>query len=197
MTVGAIAMTIYLSFSGTYIGSFRIISIALLASLLAPLVGIISFLVFIVALVWYYRATKNIHSFGAKMVTSTAMAVIWWFIPIFFLWKPYHVTQHIWEASNPEVHLIEGFEWKKSPSSISLKQWWALLNCNCRVDCFWYFFWNIHGFWYGIRTIRSVNRVNILRRSINNPISSTYDHFNNPLHTNNKTNIYLAESQIP
>ena len=48
------------------------------------------------------------------------------FIPIFFLWKPYHVTQQIWKASDPEVYLTEGTEWEKSPSSILVKQWCTL-----------------------------------------------------------------------
>ena len=30
------------------------------------------------------------------------------------------------ESKNPEVHLTEGTEWKKSLSSILVKQWWAL-----------------------------------------------------------------------
>lgn len=129
MTVAAIAATIYLAFSGNYSGSFseNIYGITGIAGIIAGTSsGIVSFLTFIAALVWYYRATKNIHSFGAKWVTSPAMAVIWWFIPIFDLWKPYHVTQQIWKASSPEVNLTEGTEWKKSPSSILVKQWWAL-----------------------------------------------------------------------
>jgi hypothetical protein len=88
--------------------------------------GIISFLTGIITLYWYYRATLNIHSFGAKDVTSPTMAAIWWIVPIFFFWKPYHVTQQIWKTSNPELNLTEGIEWIKSPSSKLIKQWWTL-----------------------------------------------------------------------
>ena len=49
---------------------------------------IVSILLNISLLFWYYRATKNIDSFGAKEVTSPRMAVVWWLIPIAFLWKP-------------------------------------------------------------------------------------------------------------
>jgi hypothetical protein len=95
-------------------------------SLIGIIGGIIAILLVIIFLIWYYRATKNIHSIGAKEVTSPRMAVIWWFIPIANLWKPYKVTQQIWKASNPEVKLTDGIEWKNSPSSNIIKLWWVL-----------------------------------------------------------------------
>jgi hypothetical protein len=54
------------------------------------------------------------------------MAVIWWFVPIAFLWKPYIVAQQIWKASNPETKLTEGIEWKQSVGSRNIKLWWIL-----------------------------------------------------------------------
>ena len=87
---------------------------------------ILSILLTITLLFWYYRSNKNIHSFGAKEVSSPRMAVIWWFVPIAFLWKPYHVTQQIWRASNPEIKLANGTEWKNVPSSKIIKLWWFL-----------------------------------------------------------------------
>lgn len=87
---------------------------------------ILSILLTITLLFWYYRATKNIHSFGAKEVTSPRMAVIWWFVPIAFLWKPYHVSQQIWRASNSEIKLENGTEWKNVPGSKIIKLWWFL-----------------------------------------------------------------------
>ncbi|HEY7695307.1 MAG TPA: DUF4328 domain-containing protein [Nitrososphaeraceae archaeon] len=80
----------------------------------------------IMTLFWFYRANKNIHAFGAKEVTSPAMSVIWWFIPIAFFWKPYSVAQQIWKASNPEVKLIEGTESRKVPESNIVRVWWIL-----------------------------------------------------------------------
>ena len=105
--------------------------------LLYLFVGVYSFLVSQVTLVihivsgimtlfWYYRANKNIHAFGAKEVSSPAMSVIWWFIPIAFLWKPYSVAQQIWKASKPEIKLTEGTEWRKVPSSNIVTVWWIL-----------------------------------------------------------------------
>jgi hypothetical protein len=64
---------------------------------------------------WYYRATKNIHSFGAKGVTSPRMAVIWWVVPIANLWKPYKIAQQ----SN-------GSEWRNTSNSNIIKLWWIL-----------------------------------------------------------------------
>lgn len=87
------------------------------------IMGVPAFILFILC---YFRANKNIHAFGAKGVTSPIMAVIWWFVPIANLWKPYYVTQEIWKASNPEVKLSEGIEWKNHPSSKLIKQWWIL-----------------------------------------------------------------------
>jgi len=91
---------------------------------------IISILLNITLLFWYYRATKNIRSFGAKEVTSPRMAVIWWLIPIAFLWKPYQVAQQIWKASDPEIKLVNGVEWKSIANSKIVKRWWFLTLAN-------------------------------------------------------------------
>jgi len=87
---------------------------------------VISFVTAIITLFWFYRANKNIHTFGAKEVSTPRMAVIWWFVPILHLWKPYELAQQIWKASNPQIILSSGTEWKKSPSSYFIKIWWIL-----------------------------------------------------------------------
>jgi len=88
--------------------------------------GLITFAAFIIKLLWYYRATQNVLWFGAKDVVSPIMAAIWWLIPIFFFWKPYHVTQQIWKTSNPELNMTDGTEWTKTSSSKLIMQWWTL-----------------------------------------------------------------------
>ncbi len=95
-------------------------------SAIGSFTSVITILMVIIVLFWYYRATKNIHSFGAKDVTSPIMAVVWWFIPIANLWKPYYISQQLWKASRPEVKLPEATEWKKMPSSNIIKNWWIL-----------------------------------------------------------------------
>jgi Domain of unknown function (DUF4328) len=97
-----------------------------LSFLVGQLMLIIHIVIGIMTLFWYYRANKNIHAFGAKELTSPAMSVIWWFIPIAFFWKPYNITQQIWKASNPEVMLTEGIEWKEAPSSNTVRVWWII-----------------------------------------------------------------------
>jgi uncharacterized protein DUF4328 len=122
LSVADVAATSYLDVLGTSNNT----SSNNIYSAIGSFTTIISILVLIVVLLWYYRATKNIHSFGATGVTSPIMAVVWWFIPIANLWKPYYVAQQIWKASRPEVKLPEGVEWKKMPSSNIIKKWWIL-----------------------------------------------------------------------
>ena len=75
------------------------------------------------SLYWYYQATENIQSFGAKEITSPVKAVIWWFVPVYFFWKPYTIAQQLWKVSNPKTNLIGGTEWKNSPNSKIIKVW--------------------------------------------------------------------------
>ena len=96
------------------------------ARLSESLTSILLAVIVIITLFWYYWASKNIHSFGAKEVTSPRMAAIWWIVPIFFFWKPYDVTQEMWKVSNPEVELTEGTGWRKVPDSDIITIWWIL-----------------------------------------------------------------------
>lgn len=95
-------------------------------SVVASISGVISFIVTIIMLIWFYRANKNIHAFGAKEISSPRMAVIWWFIPILQLWKPYSIAQQIWKVSNPQLSISNGTEWKKLAGSRIIKLWWVL-----------------------------------------------------------------------
>jgi heme/copper-type cytochrome/quinol oxidase subunit 2 len=122
---------LYLALSSAFYDSmsYDVYALAFLFALL--IISIITLVVIILIVIfelwWYYRANKNIHSFGANEVISSRMAVIWWFIPIANLWKPYRVTQQIWKASNPEVKLIQGTEWKKDPDPKIIFIWWILV----------------------------------------------------------------------
>jgi hypothetical protein len=89
--------------------------------------SVISLVTSILGFYWFYRANKNIHAFGAKQISSPIMAVIWWFVPIFQFWKPFSVVKQIWKASNPQVVISNGTEWKNTNSDISIvKIWWIL-----------------------------------------------------------------------
>lgn len=79
-----------------------------------------------VMLIWFYKASKNIQSFGAKEVMSPIMAVVWWFVPILNFWKPYYLALEIYKASNPRIILSKGNEWKDFSSPKVVKLWWVL-----------------------------------------------------------------------
>lgn len=57
---------------------------------------------------------------------SPIMAVIWWFIPILNLWKPYTIARDIWKASASYAGIHNCIEWKELPSSNTIKLWWIL-----------------------------------------------------------------------
>ena len=59
---------------------------------------------FILLLLWYYRNHRNLAALGASELRFTpGWAVVWWFIPILNLWKPYQVTVEVMKASDPAV----------------------------------------------------------------------------------------------
>ena len=111
---------------------------------LGLLFSVLGFIATIVILIWFYRANKNIHAFGAKEVSSPRMAVIWWFIPILFLWKPYRVASEIYHASDPQIVLSSGNEWKNSSSDI-IKLWWVLGLLSLFAYYYATFYWNWNG----------------------------------------------------
>lgn len=88
---------------------------------------LIGFILLIFTLHWFYRANKNIHAFGAKGISSPAMAVIWWFVPILQLWKPYKVARDIWKISDPKVDTSNSNAWKYSGHNLNIvRLWWIL-----------------------------------------------------------------------
>jgi hypothetical protein len=117
---------VFYAFAYTSSGMQSSSNIGLIISLVASINLVIVIVISIITLSWYSRATKNIHSFGAKEVTSPKMAVIWWFVPIVHLWMPYDIAQQIWKASNPLLVLSNGTEWKKYSSSNTIKIWWII-----------------------------------------------------------------------
>lgn len=96
------------------------------SNIIQNIITIVSILAWIFGLFWYYRASKNIHSFGAKQVWRPILSVIWWLIPPLSLYLPYDVTQQFWKVSNPQTKLVNGMEWKDVPSSNMIKLWWTL-----------------------------------------------------------------------
>lgn len=124
----ALIYSIFQSYEIIQYLSDNLISLSILAvdSIIGTIYGIVGIILLILTLYWFYRSTINAHQFGAREITSPVMAVIWWFIPILEIWKPYQVAQQILKASNPQIIFSNGTEWKNSPSSKNIKLWWFL-----------------------------------------------------------------------
>ena len=70
---------------------------------------------------WIYRANANVHELGATNMTySPVMSVVWFFVPIMGLWKPYQAMLQIWKAS------VEPVNWKSAKGHPIVGTWWAL-----------------------------------------------------------------------
>ena len=68
------------------------------------IIGIAQFALFVVVAIfilrWIYRANQNARALGATAMRFTpGWAILWYFIPIANLWKPYQAMKEIWKAS--------------------------------------------------------------------------------------------------
>lgn len=87
------------------------------------LINFIGFLLLIITgiffLIWTYRASLNVRALGASgMKFSPRFSVISYFLPLFFLWRPYQAMKEIYQASmNPD-------EWHMQCPSMILPVWW-------------------------------------------------------------------------
>jgi Domain of unknown function (DUF4328) len=76
-----------------------------------------------------YRAHRNIEALGVtKLRFSHKWAIIWWFIPIFNLWKPFLVMKEIWKESDPEMPKQTGKMWNGKEYALLFLLWW-ISNC--------------------------------------------------------------------
>lgn len=89
------------------------------------IVGIIYFMVFIIAgiliLRWIHRANYNARQLGAENMRFTpGWSIGYYFIPVLSLWKPYRAMDEIWKASkNPS-------DWESQEAGGILPIWWTL-----------------------------------------------------------------------
>lgn len=66
-------------------------------------------------LAWLSRVVEDIPPLGAGTPhTSPRWAIVWWFVPIAFLWKPYIVVRDVWARLN--------ITW---PATGMLAAWWS------------------------------------------------------------------------
>jgi len=75
---------------------------------------------------WFYRAYKNLKLWkitGLKY--SPGWAVGYFFIPFLNLFRPYQIAQEIWKASDPQVSVRAGSQWRDNKGSNVIGAWWA------------------------------------------------------------------------
>lgn len=54
-------------------------------------------------LIWLFRASKSLESFGVQALKfSPGWVVGWYFIPVFYLFKPFQAFAEIWQSSSPD-----------------------------------------------------------------------------------------------
>lgn len=72
---------------------------------------------YVVLLLWTYQSNTNLHALsGEPMRFSPPWSVGWFLVPVFNLWKPYHVMMEIWDVSHRDN--------KADPTIVG--QWWLL-----------------------------------------------------------------------
>lgn len=71
-------------------------------------------------LVWVYKANEKAHRSEATAMRFSKWSIIWFFIPVINLWKPYQMIKEIWQvAKNP-------LQWREQSAPALLKWWWFL-----------------------------------------------------------------------
>ena len=58
------------------------------------------------------------------MLASLILLLLgWFFVPLFWFFRPYQVAKEIWKGSDPNA--LDGQSWKDMPSSALVRWWWA------------------------------------------------------------------------
>jgi hypothetical protein len=97
-----------------------LVGLAGLGQLLVRIVTAIAFCM------WFYRAYKNLKAWGIPgLKYSAGWAVGYFFIPILNLFRPYQIAQEIWKASDPQVPLEAGPQWRDNSGSSVIGAWWT------------------------------------------------------------------------
>ena len=71
---------------------------------------------------WIYRTNRNAHSVARGLTTPPNWAIIWFFVPIAFLWKPFQAFQETWQVS------VAGGtrDWRAVKTPRILGWWWGM-----------------------------------------------------------------------
>jgi hypothetical protein len=69
---------------------------------------------------WIYRTNRNAHSVARGLTTPPNWAIIWFFVPIAFLWKPFQAFRETWQASAGAP------DWRVVKTPPILGWWWGM-----------------------------------------------------------------------
>lgn len=75
-------------------------------------------------LAWLYRSTKNAGAIGYAPRTTPIMAVVWWFVPVAHLFRPYRVLKELYWATDPDATKDLSSDWIRRRPAL-LPVWWA------------------------------------------------------------------------
>lgn len=72
---------------------------------------------------WTYRLSRNLRAFGAAGLRTAPMwAVLFFFVPLLNLYRPFQTFREIWQASDPNLAALA---WRKTRPPALLGFWWA------------------------------------------------------------------------
>lgn len=95
--------------------------------LICGVTGVVSFAISAVLwFVWLVRCNRNLRAFGFEHLQfSPAGAVLWWFVPLANLLRPFQVMRELWQGSRAAVDGRLSLFGRPMPAAIVL--WWATL----------------------------------------------------------------------
>jgi hypothetical protein len=98
-----------------------------LMTVLVSLVFFVSYLVYrIIFLRWTFLAYRNLDSFEAAGLETTAgWAIGWFFVPVVNFYRPYLIFHELWKAGAPSVDSRDEVAWQLVPSSPLIGWWWS------------------------------------------------------------------------
>lgn len=75
---------------------------------------------------WFYLAYRNLPSLGVSALYYRPIwAIVWFFVPILNLYKPYQMMSITWRASDPEPE-YRGAAWRSATLTPLVGIWWVI-----------------------------------------------------------------------